>query len=431
MLVCTKCQIEHEEGKKFCWNCGTPLVARENSGPDRADSSRKEEVKSQDALICPVCKWAYEWGKFCTKCGSALGSQLAAQAEENRDPAPSSSEPESLPQEEEAIEPFEIVESPKKRLVCPSCKLIYEGRETCIRCGVALVEQTAPSAVPKEEPPSPAPETPETPEMPDAEREDALGLELNRIEESITPQSRETRQAAASISPSPFPSRDTVEEGPERESAVKTTEGRAERKIIVPSKKRINLRRLPLEMLSILILVVAGGYLLWSLYTRVIMKKPEPGNPPSKGSSEPAERTAPAVVPSPPPASSVPVPSSPPLAPESGEIEEIKKLLETIRKANLEKNIDLFMSCYASNFRDREGKRKDVLGTWKDFTYQDLSFDLSNESVSGETAHARVEWLSKISSARGGKPQESKTLLEVSFYKEENSWKIRETKVIE
>ena len=113
------------------------------------------------------------------------------------------------------------------------------------------------------------------------------------------------------------------------------------------------------------------------------------------------------------------------------ELEEIKRLLETIRKANLEKNIDLFMSCYASDFGDREGKRKDVLGTWKDFTYQDLNFDLSSESVSGETAHARVAWLSQISSARGGKPQESRTLLEVSFKREENGWKIRETKVIE
>ena len=39
---------------------------------------------------------------------------------------------------------------------------------------------------------------------------------------------------------------------------------------------------------------------------------------------------------------------------EEQEIERIKALLENIRTANLQKNIDLFMSCYALDFKDRE-----------------------------------------------------------------------------
>jgi hypothetical protein len=424
MLVCTKCRIEHEEGKKFCWSCGNPLVAQEKSEPIQENLSGKPEEKGQGILICPNCKWAYEWGTFCTKCGSALGSQLATQPQEDPNPPPSSAEQESPPSEEPESEPFEAEESPKKRLVCPSCKIIYEGRETCIRCGSTLTEQS----------PSPPPpiENPPVLETLEAEKEDALSLELNRIEEGFHPTvSRESHPESASTPPSPFPPKDMIEEGPEQEPAGRTKESRAERKVIPPRKKRINFRRLPLEALSILILVVAGGYLLWSLYTRVIMKKSGPDSPPPQASSEPSEAATPIIHPPSVSASSGPVPSVQPTTTESQEIEEIRKLLEMIRKANLEKNIDLFMSCYASDFKDREGKKKDVLNTWKDFTYQELSFDLKKESVSNETAQARVEWLSRISSAKGGKTQDSKTLLDVSFKKEENRWKIKETKVIE
>ncbi len=429
MLVCTKCRIEHEEGKKFCWSCGSPLVAQEKPGPTQENLSRKPEEKGEGVLICPNCKWAYEWGTFCTKCGSALGSQLATQPQEDPNPPPSSTEQASSTPEFQESEPFEVEESPKKRLVCPSCKIIYEGRDTCVRCGSPLTEQSPPPPPPIEEPPAHVLETFETLE---AEKEDVLSLELNRIEEEFHPaQPHEARPEPTPAPPLASPPKDLIEEGPEREPVARTTESRPERKVIVSPKRRINFRRLPLEALSILILVVAGGYLLWSLYTRVIAKKPGPESPPPKASSETSQIATPTIQPPSNPAPSGPAPPVQPPATESQEIEEIRRLLEMIRKANLEKNIDLFMSCYASDFRDREGKKKDVLSTWKDFTYQDLSFDLKKESMSEGTAQAKVEWLSRISSTKGGKSQESKTLLDVSFKKEEQRWKIKETKVIE
>ena len=110
------------------------------------------------------------------------------------------------------------------------------------------------------------------------------------------------------------------------------------------------------------------------------------------------------------------------------EIENIKALLENIRQANLQKNIDLVISCYATDFKDREGKKKTTLTYWKKFDYLDLSYDLKNPSISADTAKARVEWLIKISPKTGGQPQESKTILDVTFKKEEGDWKIKEVK---
>jgi ketosteroid isomerase-like protein len=113
---------------------------------------------------------------------------------------------------------------------------------------------------------------------------------------------------------------------------------------------------------------------------------------------------------------------------EVAEIRNIKTLLEDIRQANLEKNIDLFISCYATDFKDREGKKKTTLAYWKRFDYVDLSYDLKDASISGDTAKAKVEWLIKTSSKAGDRPQENKSILDVLFKREDGEWKIKEVK---
>jgi ketosteroid isomerase-like protein len=110
--------------------------------------------------------------------------------------------------------------------------------------------------------------------------------------------------------------------------------------------------------------------------------------------------------------------------------EEIKGLLEKIRQANLKKNIDLFMSCYCTDFKDREGKRRTTLESWGNFDYLDLSYNLKRRSISGDTAIATIEWLIKVSLKPGGQTQVTKSVLEVTFKREENGWKIREIKPV-
>jgi ketosteroid isomerase-like protein len=117
--------------------------------------------------------------------------------------------------------------------------------------------------------------------------------------------------------------------------------------------------------------------------------------------------------------------------PPSTEIQEIRNietLLENIRQANLKKDIDLFLSCYASNFKDREGKKKATLSFWTKFDYLDLSYDLKNSSISGDTAKVKVEWVIRISPITGGQQQKSKANLDVKLKKEEGGWKIEEVK---
>jgi len=374
MRVCSKCRTEHEDGTELCRKCQSPLTTKEEAALDQGGLPPFYEEKAQAEQ----------------ESSESLLSDLSE-------------------------EPAEIEEPPKKRLICPRCKLIYEGRETCIRCGSTLTDQT-PS---QEEKPQPA-------DAAEAREKTALP-ETPVPEEEILPfRLEDVPPASLPKPPPPSGHADEAEEVLKQSPTQRASESKVDRKIILPRKKNFNFRRLPLEAFSVLILVIAGGYLLWSLYSHFIMKRPGSSGTFSKGGTQAATASAPATTPFPDSSSTVNPVKALPAA--SQETEEIKGLLENIRKANLEKNIELFMSCYASDFKDREEKKRATLEAWKDFDYQNLSFDLKKQSISGQTAHAKVEWLVKISSKTGGPPEESKTLLDVMFKKEDTGWKIKEIK---
>jgi len=111
-------------------------------------------------------------------------------------------------------------------------------------------------------------------------------------------------------------------------------------------------------------------------------------------------------------------------SPKVREDEKIKSLFETIRRANLEKKIDLFMSCYAVHFKDKSKKRLAILESWNTFDYLDLSYDIKKMTVTAQTAKVRVEWLGNLSPKHGGTPEKTKSVLDVSLKKEDGHWKI-------
>jgi ketosteroid isomerase-like protein len=163
-----------------------------------------------------------------------------------------------------------------------------------------------------------------------------------------------------------------------------------------------------------------------------ILPGSSPSTTPASPVAETKEDSSPSkeiTVAAPPPSPSSAT-SSDHVAADIVEIRKIKGLLEKIRQANLRKDIDLFLSCYASDFKDREGKKKATLAHWKNFDYIDLIYDLRDPSISANTAKARVEWLIKIAPYSGGQPRESKTILDVLLRKEEEEWKIEEVKQV-
>jgi hypothetical protein len=194
------------------------------------------------------------------------------------------------------------------------------------------------------------------------------------------------------------------------------------RKVSSSKKKQKTFLRLTREVVSTAILIAAAGYLLWSLSFHFFVRRPE--------ASIPVSKEAGSLVT---PHSSKAASSKVPVSESQGikkEMENIRTLLETIQQANLKKDIDLFMSCYSVAFKDREGKKKETLETWKNFNYLHLSYDLKRHSLLDNTLNAKVEWRIKFSPKAGGSAQESETVLDVTFKKEYDGWKIKEVKTL-
>lgn len=491
MLVCVSCNIEYKEDKKFCSYCGGPLVMKEDLTPSQKNMDKKEEEKSSQELICPHCEIIYEFGSSCIQCGSALVTKIPTKKKEALE-----TDDRKPRDERELIQVKEYqeqqIKEPHNQLICPTCKFIYERGNSCVKCGTALIAQT-PTQTNEEPKIARKPEIEEKPiqlqtfqeqltevlhkklicptckiiyergnscvrcgsalvtEIPSQEVEKPKLPDTPEVKkkEPETIQSPEAEQEPQEIKEEP-PGTETTEQQPMKRSADDL-----ESRLIRPRKRKINYRRLSLEVGSITIMVVAGGYFLWSIYSYMIIKEPGAKTPPSKevsgpalsGSSIPTNTTANVSIQQetdrretehssviskektevvrPTPSNLLP---SDAVIEETLEIGKIKGLLENIRQANLQKNIDLFISCYATDFKDREGKKKATLAYWKKFDYLDLSYNLKNPSISSDTAKARVEWLIKISPKTGSQPQESKTILDVTLKKEEGGWKIKEVK---
>ncbi len=160
---------------------------------------------------------------------------------------------------------------------------------------------------------------------------------------------------------------------------------------------------------GILVMIALGGYFLWAKNTEFF--RPQ--------ESAHISQTEPSVQ------GRIPATS-----PEVREDEKIKSLFETIRRANLEKKIDLFMSCYASDFNGRDKKRLGTLETWDHFDYRDLSYDLKKLTVTAHTAQVRVKWWINISVKRGGTSEKTTSVLDVYLKKEAGHWKIKNIKPV-
>jgi rRNA maturation endonuclease Nob1/ketosteroid isomerase-like protein len=472
MLVCVNCNVEYEEERKFCKYCGEPLIPKIEPISTQKKVDRTEEEKSDEKLICPDCQIVYEFGSSCIQCGSALVIQIPPIGKEVPEtdhkkplqnlicpgckiiyergdscikcgsalvpqiPPLTEEEPRIVhkPEVEEKPIPLQtlqeqLIEAPRKTLVCPACKIIYERGNACVRCGVALVIQVSPQEA-GEFKLSETPEADTEPPYFSSHQGQDLGLVPPATQgleavERVKKKEMEVTPASKAGVKEEIPQTETTEQQPTN----RVTED-LERRLRLPKKRKIDYRRLSLEVGSITLMAVAGGYFLWSVYSYMITRDPNAKTPP------PAEISSP-VLPSPPAPTTATANVSIPqetdrredaVVAETLETGKIKDLLENIRQANLQKNIDLFISCYATDFKDREEKKKATLAYWKKFDYLDLSYDLKNPSISPDTAKARVEWMIKISSKTGGQPQETKSILDVTFKKEEGDWKIKEVK---
>ena len=81
-----------------------------------------------------------------------------------------------------------------------------------------------------------------------------------------------------------------------------------------------------------------------------------------------------------------------------------------------------------SILRTGKSKKRSTLENWKNFNYLDLSYNVKNQILSGDTADIEVEWRIKISQDKDGQPQENRMVIDASLKKEDGTWRIKETR---
>jgi len=401
MVICPQCNIEHDEGEEFCKKCGAFLLA--------IDDPASGEGKTKVRLLCPKCKLFYKKGNYCRKCGSLLMQEMPSQ------------DPDIQPLEKKSVKSWS-----KKWL-----RLLNEERELESCMSKLEVERDKVSSDVlnplfiryKDRLNSLSPLHQEIETELEGIRKRA-SEEIASLDKELKPIQRRLEEFQSLYESGGVTKPDFVREKKELRKEIKSRERSLKkyRQILslLPGKMggslvstgfTGNLLRPPTLLIAsaMIILMVAGGYFFWQR--------------PSQSSRAVAKEivTSPSVPPS---------PNSPPVAVEAQEVEKIKSLFENIKQANLKKNIDLFMSCYSRDFNDLQGKRLDALETWGFYNYHELSYDVKEQTISGDTANVKLEWMIRVSKKVGGQREDKRTLLDVTLKREDGFWKIKETKTL-
>jgi hypothetical protein len=301
------------------------------------------------------------------------------------------------------------------KLICPKCHLLYEKLTNCIRCGAPLVTQSALKQMQESLPPA-APEgkKAESKIAPPSEAKKEPSPVPSAKKPPVEPKRGEPKQpyAADMLIREPS-SMETAEKSPEKE----LPEDKRRKTLKLEKQKKSFFYSLHGILSIILLLMVAAYFFINHFLTG---ERVGPQIPSSKKTIESPENSTISKETSPTlPSSALPVV----LLPQ--EIQKLLDLLEDIRQANLKKNIGLLMSCYTSDYADLEERRRTALQSWEKHNYLDLDYVLKVESVSIDSAKARVEWQIRSIPTAGGQLEEGKSVLNVIFRKEKNKWKIK------
>jgi ketosteroid isomerase-like protein len=401
MVICPQCNIEHDPLEEFCKKCGKFLL----SVDDPVVAKERPEVN----LVCPRCRAIHKKGKYCRKCGSLLMQRT--------------------PSERADVQP--LGRKSVKRWVKEWLNLLQEEREleSCMSKLEAQRDNISTDVIHplivryKDRLESLSPLHHEIEQELESIRK-RMTEEIDLLENQLKPVQKRLEEYQSLYKKSAVTKADFLREKKELAKEIKSIERSLKkfRRILslVPGPVGGNvdfhefagglLRPLTLTTGGIiLLLIIAGGYLFWRQYPQSI---------------RPVSIEATSSL------STLPSPPDPQTVAENEEVEKIESVFENIRRANLQKNIDLFMSCFSRDFNGVQGKRQDTLKMWENYSYLDLSFDLKRQTVTGDSAEVRLEWLAKISQKSSGKIQDGKTVLDVVLKREEGHWKIIEIKPV-
>jgi hypothetical protein len=108
---------------------------------------------------------------------------------------------------------------------------------------------------------------------------------------------------------------------------------------------------------------------------------------------------------------------------------QLEAVLSTLRNAQLQKNINGFMSVYSAAFPGYARKRKEALEYWEgyDFTYLVFTVD-KVQAIDSDHALARITWYLDVRDRKTQELSSGTQRFQVQFVKEKGNWRISDLK---
>lgn len=110
---------------------------------------------------------------------------------------------------------------------------------------------------------------------------------------------------------------------------------------------------------------------------------------------------------------------------EEANLKGVEELLEKIKRSNLNKDIELFSSCYSPDYEGLDKRKEKAITLWKNFDFIHLEYTLKDSIIKETEGTIRVSWDMKMRSHDTGDVRDIKDDLTVFLIKDRNSWMIR------
>ncbi len=175
-------------------------------------------------------------------------------------------------------------------LICPKCKLLYEKSTKCIRCGSPLVENTSSEKEERKAPP-PSEINKETPPIQKSKdkKEELRSTPLFDFEEKFPPtpkpkvkKIKKEEDETESLSDMEKTLHEVLRD---EQSSPDILPGKTKGEISRSEKIQIKVPSLSFQKIGMIIVILIGGYFIWSIYSHFTPKKPGTNVPPSKEST--------------------------------------------------------------------------------------------------------------------------------------------------
>lgn len=433
MLYCPKCKIEYEDSKKFCKECGSKLAVKEKSDQVSVESNEKTKatpvndtkIVDEKKKYCPSCGIEYiSDKKFCKTCGVALtdtpktGSQRVSVQEATKvfkfTPTPPKTSLETVSDIPSRLKVKSILRK-KKKLLKNGQKMITLISNLEKQKGIISEDALASTMKPYKM------------------KLEAIEKEISGINDFLNDLQKRVTVEIGNLEKEVLPFKNRLSELKAMRKAKGLTFGdynrfkkepkQASRRLDSQIKKRKKIMQLLLPSSAgkiegvnkSLYLKIAGGIVAITLlmtggyfgYKYFIKKdKDEIAVSSLKDKGTPS------------------IPPSSHALPE----EEMIKVFETIKRANLSEDINLFMSCYSSAYPSYEEKKNQTIKNWQDYDFTDLTFTVRDLIVNQNAAEVTVDWQITARSANTGETQTFNTTNNVVLQKESGQWKITSLK---